>query len=164
MNGDVLVIGYGNTLRTDDGVGRLAAERLADDPRLDGVRVIARHQLTPELALDISSAALVVFVDAGHGPPAGTTTVEPLGPAGRTGAGWSHHLDPSNLVDLAGELYGTTPDAVIVRIGVGSLALGDRLSPMVDAALPGLVDAVAALIADRKATRGAGQVAEHRHA
>ena len=71
MTGDVLVIGYGNTLRTDDGVGRLAAERLADDPRLDGVRVIGRHQLTPELALDVSQAALVVFVDASQSPSGG---------------------------------------------------------------------------------------------
>jgi hydrogenase maturation protease len=162
--GDVLVIGYGNTLRTDDGVGRLAAERLADDPRLDGVKVIGRHQLTPELALDVSRAALVVFVDASHGPLAGTTTVEPMEPAGRTGAGWSHHLHPSSLVDLAGELYGATPDVVIVRIGVGSLALGDRMSPLVEAALPGLVDTVAALIADRTSTPGAEQGAKHRHA
>ena len=161
MTRDVLVIGYGNTLRTDDGVGRLAAERLADDPRLDGVRVISRHQLTPDLAVDLSRAALVVFVDASHGPPAGMTMVEPLGRPGRTAAAWSHHLHPSSLVDLAGELYGASPDAVIVRMGVGSLAPGDRLSPMVEAALPGLVDTVAALIVDRTATRGAGQVAEH---
>ena len=32
-----LVIGYGNPLRSDDGVGWHVAERLADDPRLAGV-------------------------------------------------------------------------------------------------------------------------------
>ena len=34
MTGGVLVVGYGNALRTDDGLGWHAAERLADDPRL----------------------------------------------------------------------------------------------------------------------------------
>ena len=52
----VLVIGYGNALRTDDGFGWHAAGRLAADPRLDGAEILQLHQLTPELALDISRA------------------------------------------------------------------------------------------------------------
>ena len=61
---DVLVIGYGNPLRGDDGAGWKAAELLAEDPRLAGAVVLARHQLTPELADDVSRASLVVLVDA----------------------------------------------------------------------------------------------------
>jgi hydrogenase maturation protease len=163
VTGDVLVIGYGNTLRADDGVGRLAAERLDDDPRLDGVRVIGRHQLTPELALDVSQAALVVFVDASRRPPPGIFKVEPMERTGRQGAGWSHHLDPPSLLDLAGELYGRVPDAFLVSVGVESVLLGDRVSPMVEACLPGLVDAVAELITDRTAS-GLVSVADHHHA
>ncbi len=164
MTGDVLVIGYGNTLRTDDGVGRLAAERLADDPRLDGVRVIGRHQLTPELALDVSRADLVVFVDASRHPPAGIFTVEPMDRTGRHGTAWSHHLDPPSLLDLTGELYGRVPDAVLVSVGVESVLLGDRMSPMVEASLPAVVDAVAELIADHAARPGTVSVADHHHA
>ena len=164
MTGDVLVIGYGNTLRTDDGVGRHAAERLSDDPRLDGVRVIGRHQLTPELALDISQAALVVFVDASRRPPAGIFTVEPMERTGRQGAGWSHHLDPPSLLDLTGELYGRVPDAFLVSVGVDSVLLGDRMSPMIEASLPGLVDAVVELIAGHSPRPGIGTVAGHGHA
>ncbi len=164
MTGNVLVIGYGNTLRTDDGVGRLAAERLADDPRLDGVRVISRHQLTPELALDVSGAALVVFVDAGNRPAAGIFTVEPIERTGRHAAPWSHHLDPSSLLDLTGELYGRVPDAFLISVGVESVLLGDRLSPKVEASLPGLVDAVVELIADHAAGPGTVSVADLRHA
>ena len=48
MTDGVLVVGYGNALRTDDGVGWHAAERLADDPRLADATVIAVHQLTPD--------------------------------------------------------------------------------------------------------------------
>jgi hydrogenase maturation protease len=162
VTGDVLVIGYGNTLRTDDGVGRLAAERLADDPRLGGVRVIGRHQLTPELAIDVSQAALVVFVDASSRLPAGSFTVEPMERTGGQRAAWSHHLDPSSLLDLTGELYGPVPDAFLVSVGVESVLLGDRMSPNVEASLPGLIDAVAELIADHAARPGTVPAADHR--
>ncbi len=60
----VLVIGYGNTLRRDDGVGVRAAELMAADPRFAGVEVLTAYQLTPELSLDIATASLVIFVDA----------------------------------------------------------------------------------------------------
>jgi hydrogenase maturation protease len=164
VTGEILVIGYGNTLRTDDGLGWHAAERLADDPRLDGVTVIGRHQLTPELALDVSRASLVVFVDAGHGHPAGTFTIERMQATASSGAGWSHILSPSSLVALARDLYGRAPDVVIFRVGVESLMIGDRLSPVVEASLPGLVDAVAELIAGHATSDGNVPVADHRHA
>lgn len=164
MNGDVLVIGYGNTLRADDGVGRLAAERLANDPRLDGVTVIGQHQLTPELALDVSQAGVVVFVDASSRPPAGTVTVEPIERTGRQRTGWSHYLDPPSLLVLTGELYGRVPDAFLVSVGVESVLLGNRMSPVVEASLPGLVDAVAELISDHATRPGIVSVTDQRHA
>jgi hydrogenase maturation protease len=154
MRRRALVIGYGNVLRSDDGVGRHAAERMADDPRFDGVTVIARHQLTPELALDVSRAARVVFVDASRGPRAGTFTVEQVASSEAAATASSHQLGPSGLVELARELYGRVPDVAIVNVGVASLAYGDRLSPMVDAVLPQLVDAVAELVAHRVVQRG----------
>lgn len=164
MTEGVLVVGYGNSLRTDDGVGWHAAERLADDPRLDGVTVIQRHQLMPELALDISRAALVVLVDASHGPPAGTFTIEPVTRANGSAMTWSHHLNPASLVSLAHELYGAAPDVFVVRVGVSSLNAGDRLSPVVEAALPRIVDAVAALIASGGVLPIADSVAEPKRA
>jgi Ni,Fe-hydrogenase maturation factor len=60
----ILVIGYGNTLRRDDGVGVRAAEMMAADARFADVEVLTTYQLTPELSLDIATASLVVFVDA----------------------------------------------------------------------------------------------------
>ena len=149
MTPGILVVGYGNALRTDDGLGWHVAERLADDPRLAGATVLRRHQLTPELALDISDATLLVLVDASHGPPAGTISVERLEPRGDTassGTTWSHHLTPTTLVELARELYGRVPDVYLVGCGGDSFEMGDELSPIVLAALPRVVDAVAALV------------------
>jgi hydrogenase maturation protease len=65
---DVLIIGYGNPLRSDDGVGWQAAELLTDDPRLADAQILACHQLTPELAEDVSRAGFVVLIDASTEP------------------------------------------------------------------------------------------------
>jgi hydrogenase maturation protease len=151
MTSGVLVVGYGNALRTDDGLGWHAADLLADDPRLAGATVLQRHQLMPELALDISAAALVVLVDASHALPAGTLTVTRVERAGDAGTTWSHHLSPPSLVALAHELYGRAPAVFLVSAGVESLELGDRLSPVVEAELPRVVDTVADLIASEPA-------------
>ena len=56
------------------------------------------------------------------------------------------------------------PDAYLVSVGVESVLLGDRLSPIVEAALPGLVDAVVELVADQAAGPRTVPVADHRHA
>ena len=80
--GGVLVIGYGNSLRGDDGVGPRVAELAAADPRLAGAVVAAHHQLTPELALDMSAARLVVLVDATTDAAPGVVAVRRVDPAG----------------------------------------------------------------------------------
>ena len=59
---EILVIGYGNTLRSDDGAGQRVAELVAEW-KLPNVRSLPVHQLTPELAEPISQAELVIFVD-----------------------------------------------------------------------------------------------------
>lgn len=142
-----LVVGYGNPLRSDDGVGPVIAGRLAADPRFAGTVVLQRHQLTPELALDVSRADLVVLVDARSGAPAGSVAIERVDPASADGMSWSHHLDPASLVGLAGELYGRAAAVHVVGIGVGSIEVGEGLSPAVEAAVPGAIDAIAGLIA-----------------
>ncbi len=151
MTGGILVIGYGNALRTDDGIGWHVAERLAghldDDPRLAGTTVLRRHQLTPELALDVSQAAAVVLIDARDGAAAGSITVERVAPAPSGDSTWSHHLSPASLVALAMELYGKAPHVTLVGVGVAELEMGDRLSPALEAALPRVVDRVAPLVA-----------------
>ena len=56
MSGSVLVIGYGNALRSDDGVGPAVASALSSDVRAFGLTVLQRHQLTPDLAPEFAAA------------------------------------------------------------------------------------------------------------
>ena len=146
--GGVLVVGYGNALRTDDGLGWQVAVRAAADPRLVDATVMRCHQLTPELAPDIGRASLVVFVDAGHGP-AGALSIRAIDPVAATDGAPSltHHLDAAVLVDLAAALYGRRAPAVEVSVGVVSTEPGERLSPIVEAMVPDVVDAVVLLAA-----------------
>jgi hydrogenase maturation protease len=144
-----LVVGYGNALRGDDGLGWHAAALLARDPRLAGAEVLARHQLTPELAEDVSRAALVVLVDARAGGAPGGLTVERVAPAGPAGPAWSHRLDPPSLVGLAVALYGTAPPVYLVSAAVATCEAGERLSPALELALPRVVDTVAGIVAER---------------
>ncbi|HUG48531.1 MAG TPA: hydrogenase maturation protease [Candidatus Limnocylindria bacterium] len=148
--GSLLVIGYGNELRADDAAGYLLALRLADDPRLAHATVLARRQLTPELALDISRAGRVVLLDASSEVRAGEVAVRKLrplpgGPLQGKAPAWSHHLLPEAVVGLAQELYGVAPPAHLVSLGVCSLAMEERLSAAVEAALPAAADAVVAI-------------------
>ena len=144
----VLVVGYGNSLRSDDGIGWHAAGLLAGDPRLAGARVLAQHQLVPELAADVSRASLVVLVDASAEGDPGSLSVRLVRPRPPTPTIWSHHLDPEALAGLAEALYGFTPPIVLVSVAAGSLAPGDRLSAALERALPKIVEVVADAVTD----------------
>jgi hydrogenase maturation protease len=154
MTRHVLVVGYGNTLRRDDGVGWRLAARLDADPRLAGVAVIQRHQLTPDLALDMSTAELVVLVDADDGLAPGTIAIGAVQPDPTAQTRWSHHTDPATLLALTEQLYGRTPRVVVVRCGVQSLDVGDELTPGVEAAVPLVIDAIVELVRSPSAAGG----------
>ncbi|MFN8631623.1 MAG: hydrogenase maturation protease [Chloroflexota bacterium] len=156
----VLIVGYGNPLRSDDGVGPAVAERLMADPRFDGAEVRTAHQLTPELAMDASEVEVLVLIDAADGVPPGEVVVRDLAQPGREGiadggsagrveeAGppLTHHVDPSSLVALAAELWGASPRTIMVGVGPASFDLGEALTPTVEAAVPRAVEAVAAAL------------------
>lgn len=141
--GPVLVVGYGNPLRTDDGAGPAVAERVAADPRMRGVDVRSAHQLTPELAVDAASASLLVLVDAAEGPAPGEVRVRRVEASDDADPSMTHHLEPQSLLGLARGLFGAAPPTVVVSIGVRSLEVGEQLSREVEA---GVADATRVVI------------------
>lgn len=140
---EVLVFGYGNELRTDDGVGPRIARRL-EHAAIPGIRSLALHQLTPELAEPIAAAATVIFVDASVEQAAGDLAVIPLAPPPQLGD-LGHTSDPRTLLLLAHVLYGRAPAAWLVSIGVGSLDFGEHLTPEVEAAVPAVLETIGRL-------------------
>jgi hydrogenase maturation protease len=153
-----LVICYGNRLLGDDAVAWHVAERLAEDPRLGGVDVVARHQLTPELAEDMSGASRVVFVDACVSSPPGAVRRSPVKVADWSASlRWSHELTPEALAGMTESLFGAVPPMDMVTVGGASYGVGEPLSTAAEMAVPTVVDEVAALV-------GASDRGDHRQA
>jgi len=141
---DVLVIGYGNPLRGDDGVGCLIAEELAKricDPE-SKVQVVACHQLNPELAEPIAETRAVIFIDASVDLKPGEVRVSSVAPDRFSPGAFAHHMKPSALLATASELFGQAPPAKSVGIGASSFEIGMTLTPAVQRAVSKAVAAV----------------------
>ena len=137
-----LVIGYGNTLRRDDGVGVKIAEAVAE-MNLPGVSVITRHQLVPELAEQISQSRAAVFVDA-DAKSKGEVALHEIEP-GNAGQILAHATDPRSLLALAKQIFGRSPKAWTLAVPVDDLGFGDGLSPRATAGLEIAVEKIQSL-------------------
>lgn len=143
-----LIIGYGNILRGDDGAGYRLAEQLLTVVPAAGARVLAVHQLTPELALDIAAEDIdrVLFLDVNrhqHKP----VIVRRLNLEATTGS-CGHQLAPDLLVQMAATLYGRLPKGWLLTIAAEQTVFGGNFSATTGAALP------VALAVVRKLTGG----------
>jgi len=145
-----LVICYGNRLRRDDGVAWHVAEHLEGDPRCASVSLVCCHQLTPELADDVSRASRVVLVDARAGGTPGTVdrAVVAVTDQRHGRPAWSHDLTPEGLAQLTLALFGRVPPMEVVSVTGETFALGEGLSAAVEAATFVASEAVARAIED----------------
>jgi hydrogenase maturation protease len=125
----VLIVGYGNLLRGDDGLGWHAAERLRALTQEPDVEILTLHQLTPELMEPISRAGRVIFIDACAGPVPGEIQVSAIEPQAAAGAAFSHHATPAALLAGALALYGHAPQATLITVAGADFSVSDRLSP-----------------------------------
>lgn len=132
----ILIIGYGNPLRGDDGVGPHIAQLLVDRVTRRDVEVLARHQLTIELAEAISRADQVVFVDAAVNAQPGAIVVKCINPPDASPIAGTHQLDPSLLLAYAREWYGKAPSALLIAIGGAAFDLCESFSLPVQYAVP----------------------------
>jgi hydrogenase maturation protease len=123
-----LIIGYGNDLRGDDAVGQWVARAVAAWA-LPGVRSLAVHQLTPELAEALAEVDWAIFVDAYPSDTEGEVQVCPLA-LGDVPVRAGHTSDPRSLLSLAHLVYGTVPQAWWVLVPGINFELGEHLSPV----------------------------------
>ncbi len=121
----LLVIGYGNTLRCDDGVGPRAAEAI-EALHLHGVETIVAGLLTPELADPIARAERVIFVDASVDAPR-EVQLRPLAPADSSQI-MAHAADPRTMLALARDVFGHAPAGFLLTIPVEEIGIGEDVS------------------------------------
>ena len=136
----VVLIGYGNTLRSDDGAGPAVLAHLA--PSFESnphCLCLSVHQLTPELAVELSLAGRVIFVDASAQVPEGKARIRRISdqaPGGGVSGNSSqsslfHTCSPEGLLALTRSAFGRAPQAWAVAIGVADLSVGEGLSAAV---------------------------------
>ncbi|MBX3000369.1 MAG: hydrogenase maturation protease [Caldilineaceae bacterium] len=141
MSYNTLVLGYGNPLRGDDGVGWQAAILVAK--ALEGqVDVLARHQLTPELAETLSEVDRVIFIDAACEGTPGQVCCRPLACQWSEGQSFTHHVAPADLLATAGALYGHAPAGYLITVNGDSFGYTEALSSVVTDALPEVLEQV----------------------
>ncbi len=122
----LLIIGYGNTLRGDDGVGPRVADAIAQ-LNLPGVRSMSCDLLTPELADPISAAETVVFIDAAVDAPT-EVQLRKLEPAPSSQV-MAHAADPKTMLALARDVFGHAPEAWWLTIPAERMEIGETFSP-----------------------------------
>jgi len=123
----VLVIGYGNPGRLDDGLGPAVAAAL-EELRVPGVVVAADYQLMVEDAAVVAEHDVVIFADAdASGPePFSFQRIEPSSAVSFT----SHSVSPSALLALARDLFGAETRGYVLGVrGYEFNEFGERLSP-----------------------------------
>ncbi len=141
----MLVIGYGNPLRSDDAIGQRIAQMMEERLKPEPLQVITAYQLTPELVEPIRDAQLVIFIDARVGLKAGTVIWESVAPEISTGT-FTHHVSPGTLLGAADELYSAKPKGILISIVGATFDYGSDLSDQLNGMLPQLANQVEAII------------------
>lgn len=142
----ILVLGFGNPGRLDDGLGPALAARL-EALGLPGVTVDSDYQLTVEDAAQIAAHDVVIFVDAHVSCPP-PFVFERLAP--RPSASFSSHsVRPDAVLGLAHTLFGGHTEGYVLGVrGQAFNEFGEGLSAEagvnLDAALDFLVASLTA--------------------
>jgi hydrogenase maturation protease len=112
---NVLLYGYGNPGRGDDGLGpalAAAVEALA----MPGIEVDANYQLTVEDAAEMTRFSAVVFADAATEGPA-PFWFSRIDDSGTGRLGWtSHSVTPVQVMALARDMFGSRVPAYALGI------------------------------------------------
>ena len=129
----VVVFGWGNTSRGDDGLGPLLLARI-EALGLSHVTAIEDFQLQLEHALDLDGADLALFVDASVAAPSPFAFFETTARLGLTHT--SHAMAPEAVLDVYGRVMGkVAPPAFVLAIRGEAFELGSGLAPAAEAGL-----------------------------
>jgi len=143
---DVVVLGLGNPLLSDDAVGlRVAAalERLLEHDPVPGVRVLSSTRGGFELIDLLAGATHAIIIDCIADPRSEPGAVRRLSlrdVAGSARLVGAHDISVAAAFDLAAELGIRMPETVEILgvTGADTLTVGEQLTPAVEEAVPRL--------------------------
>jgi hydrogenase maturation protease len=146
----ILIIGFGNPHRGDDGLGYRVAEQFEAMNHDPAVQVVASQELKPEMAEVLSHVDLVIFLDACSKGTPGAMRVCELAPEETPDGLFSHDLTPEILLAAAKILYGRCPEAMMISVAGENFEISARLSLPVEATLSRVFERVRELISSAK--------------
>ncbi len=143
MNGQfdtILLYGYGNPGRGDDGLGPALASAI-EDLSVPGVSVDSNYQLNLEDAAELGNYTAVVFADAAAEGPAPFSFAR-IDDSTVGHVGWtSHSVSPTQVVALARDLFASKVKAYV--LGIRGYQFGDLDETLSQGAKENLAEAVA---------------------
>lgn len=149
MSRQILVLGIGNRLMSDDAAGIIVVEQLSQED-IHGVRVIDGGTIGMALLPEIEDAAGLIAVDAAtFDAPPGTMQVFAGEEMDRMLAGrkkTAHEVALSDLIGAAAFSGSCPKQRALVAVVPEKISLGMEPTQKVAAALPQMVEAVRALI------------------
>ena len=127
--GSILLIGVGNTLRTDDGVGFYLCDRI-ETHFGDAVRVVKTCGPEILLAEAVSQARFLLVIDAVEkGPPFRFVPLLPLQGPWDPGPFTSHLFSWPAILKASECLYGKSPESELLAVRGYDFGIGEKLSP-----------------------------------
>jgi hydrogenase maturation protease len=138
----ILVLGYGNVNRQDDGIGLYVINEIAQrlghqpiNPQDEGLLCLGESldltfvpQLVPELAEILASYDEVYLVDAHTGTYEEPIHWETLSYV-YTPSAFTHHMTPATLLAITAALYGRAPIGYLISVRGSHFGFGMGLSP-----------------------------------
>ena len=134
-----IVIGYGNTLRSDDGIGPRVAQRVARLVHTPRTMVLVRQVLTPDLAGVINGFDRGVFIDASAVESPGSIRERWILPPPSASPATVHSLEVADLLALCQAAYDCAPETILITVGGRSFELGEELSLEIKRTIPLIV-------------------------
>jgi hydrogenase maturation protease len=131
----VLMSGTAIRYASGDGAGWIVAEELRRRLAPAEVEVVRLQQLLPEVAESVSRAETAIFVDASRDGEPGDIHCQPVAPP-PTRVEFSHQLSPAEVLGLACQLHGATPQALYITPVGERFEHGEGLPEKVAAGLP----------------------------
>lgn len=139
-----LIIGIGNTLRGDDGLGWAAVEKLQLLLPSERAEFLCVPQLTMDLVEAVHQSSEVIFIDARLAEPAGELRAQRIAADSSLELPSTHFFDPQTLLAAVQALYGSHPPAWLNTVNAQAFDYGACLTECAETAVNKLVIQLAA--------------------
>jgi len=128
----ILIYGYGNAGRMDDGIGERfieLTEKWIEDTNIKNVFNDCNYQLNIEDAATASEYDMVIFVDASIVEDVESFRLEKVEPNDATIEFTMHAVSTAYVIDLCRKIYNKTPEAYVLHVRAYEFDFKEEMTP-----------------------------------